>query len=83
VEVSLISGSTVRSKRLAAGISAEIVAIRSGIDRARVSRIERELITASPGELQRIDASLDQLIEAKRRVETYAASVGCPVAVLG
>lgn len=79
----MISGQTIRSKRLASGISAEIVALRIGIDRARLSRIERGLITTSPEELGCIDAAIDQLVEAKRTVETYAATVGCPVAVLG
>ena len=79
----MISGQTIRSKRLASGISAEILAIRSGKDRARISRIERGLITAPADELQRLDSVLDQLIDAKRSGETYAVSVGCPVAVLG
>ena len=79
----MVSGQTLRSKRIGAEIQAEVVALRAGIDRARLSRIERGRITASPEELGRIDTAIESLICAKRQIEDCASRVGWPVAVIG
>jgi transcriptional regulator with XRE-family HTH domain len=79
----MICGRTLRAKRIAAGIPGDVVAARVRIDRARLSRLERNVITAHDGELNRIEAAIDELAEAKRSVENHAAEVGWPMAIAG
>ena len=78
----MVCGRTLRSKRAAAGISGEVVAMRVPIDRGRLSRIERGLLVASPEELQRIDSVIRDLAEAKNEIERFAVSKGWPFEAL-
>lgn len=80
--VNMISGRILRSKRAAAGISGELVAMRVSLDRGRLSRIERGLLVASPEELQRIDSAIRELADAKREIERFAVSKGWPLEAL-
>jgi hypothetical protein len=51
---------------------------RVGIARSRLSDIERGYVTASNNELSRLDAVLDELIQAKAVIEATAAALGWP-----
>lgn len=77
----MISAKDIRAKRTASGIPAELVALKAGIERGRLSRIERQIVTATPAELERIRTAIEELANAKRRIEEFAASVGWPAAV--
>jgi hypothetical protein len=70
-----------RSKRLAAEISATVLAANAKINRSRLSNIERGYVQATDGELERLVVTLDSLIEAKSAVDRVAASVGWPLGV--
>ena len=75
----MISGTTVKSKRVAAGIAGYLVCKKAGIARSRLSDIERGYVTATPDDLTRINAALDFLIEAKAAIQNTAAAVGWPI----
>ena len=71
-----------RSKRVAAGVPGELVAAKTRIERGRLSRIERGIVTAPPEELERIRTAIEELATAKQQIEEFAASVGWPAAVM-
>ena len=77
----MLSAKDLRARRIAAGLAAELVAFKAGVERGRYSRIERQIITASSEEMERISAAIDDLACAKQRIEYYAASVGWPAVV--
>ena len=52
---------------------------RRGISRARLSEIECEHVSPTPDELDRIERSLEELTNARRRVLEVAAEVGWPL----
>jgi predicted transcriptional regulator len=70
--------SDLKLKRVTAGISGSILCAKASLSRSRLSLIERGHVNPTPEELQRINAALDQLIEAKLVIEQVAASVGWP-----
>ena len=72
-------GRELRRKRVNADIPATLVSARAGIDRARVSAIERGYVEATPEEEARLVATLDQLIAARERVAAVAEEVGWPL----
>lgn len=74
----LVSGPTIRAKRIAAEIPADLVSLRTGVDRARLSRIERGLISASSDELERLTLAIEDLAQTKRLIHAYASSLGWP-----
>jgi transcriptional regulator with XRE-family HTH domain len=57
----------IRSRRIAAEVSAVLLAKAASVDRCRLSFLENGHQLASADEVQRLDAALDQLIESKRR----------------
>jgi transcriptional regulator with XRE-family HTH domain len=67
-----------KAKRLAAGITGSVLCAKVGLSRSRLSLIERGYVRPAPEELARIDAGLDQLIQAKSVIDRVAASVGWP-----
>jgi transcriptional regulator with XRE-family HTH domain len=75
----MIDAAALKAKRAAAGIAGKILCNRCGIARSRLSDIERGYITASPEELARLHAVLDDLIQAKSFIDRVAASVGWPM----
>jgi hypothetical protein len=77
-----VTGSEIRAKRVAAGISGVILCVKADIGRTRLSGIERETILASPDEAARIETALEQLILAKQECNRLAASMGWPTAVI-
>ena len=69
----------IRSK---AGISGAVLCRRAQMGRSRLSDIERGYVDASPTELARLDAALNELIQAKRRVCLAAEEAGWPLVTL-
>jgi predicted transcriptional regulator len=68
-----------RSKRVAAEISATLLAAKARVNRCRLSGLERGYAQATEEELQRLTRSLEQLIEAKAAIQKTAAAVGWPL----
>ena len=69
-----------RRKRMAAGIPGRLLCAKVGIDRSKLSDIERTYIEPSSDESIRINRAIDELIEAKEKVERVAAEAGWPMA---
>jgi transcriptional regulator with XRE-family HTH domain len=74
-----MSGADLRRKRAAGGIPGRLLCTRVGIDRSRLSHIERGYVKAPKEELARIRQALDDLIQSKKRIIATAAEVGWPV----
>ena len=75
----MITGSTIKSKRIQAGIAGHILCSKLGdYARSRLSGIENEYLTVAADELARIDAALDDLIRAKGILQQTAAALGWP-----
>jgi transcriptional regulator with XRE-family HTH domain len=71
-----------KQKRLSAGIPGRLICGRAGIDRSRLSDIERGYVEPSEAELARLNQALDELTDAKRKLATAAAACGWPVSAL-
>jgi predicted transcriptional regulator len=74
--------SDLKAKRLSAGIPGQVLALKAGIDRARLSRIERGYVNPSTAEVERLDHALTGLIDVKGKVLQAAEQLGWPVAAL-
>lgn len=74
----MITGTQLRAKRNAAGIAGSLVCVKTGIARSRLSDIERDYVVASEDEIARIDAALDELARAKRKIAAVAEEEGWP-----
>jgi transcriptional regulator with XRE-family HTH domain len=74
----MIDAIALKAKRTGAGIAGNVLCRKFGMARSRLSDIERGFVTASPEELARLSAALDELIEAKAFIDRVAASVGWP-----
>lgn len=72
-----------KTKRVAAGIPGSAVCLKAGIARSRLSDIERGYVHPRPEEAIRISAALEELIDAKIRIDAVAAEVGWPTLVSG
>ena len=64
-----MNGRELRRKRMAAGIPGRLLCAKVGIDRSKLSDIERTYIEPSSDESIRINRAIDELIEAKEKVE--------------
>jgi transcriptional regulator with XRE-family HTH domain len=78
LEVAL-TAQQLRQQRIAAGIPGRLVCAKAGIDRGRLSDIERGYTRARNEELQRISEALGALLKAKEQVTRTAAEVGWPM----
>jgi transcriptional regulator with XRE-family HTH domain len=76
----MIDGTTIKAKRVAAGIAGHVLCKKLAIARSRLSDIERGYVTATDAELARFDAALDELIRAQSVLRQTAAALGWPVA---
>jgi hypothetical protein len=76
----MMTGTEIRAKRNAAGIAGHIVCKSARIPRSRLSDIEREYVNATPGEMQRISAAIDQIIETKQHLTKLADEAGLSLA---
>ena len=75
----MITGATIKSKRIQAGIPGHVLCSKLGdYVRSRLSGIENEYLTVTPDELARIDAALDELIRAKSVLQQTATALGWP-----
>ena len=74
-----MNGRDLRQKRMAAGIPGRLLCAKVGIDRSKLSDIERTYIEPSSDESIRINRAIDELIEAKEKVERVAAEAGWPM----
>jgi transcriptional regulator with XRE-family HTH domain len=74
----MIDAATLKAKRTAAGIAGSVLCKRLGIARSRLSDIERGYVTASADELARMEAALDELLQAKAVIQATAAALGWP-----
>jgi len=72
-----------RSKRVAAEIPATLLANKARVNRSRLSGIERGYVQPTTEEMQRLHASLEDLLRAKAVVRQAAASVGWPLGGAG
>ena len=78
----MITGATIRSKRIQAGIAGHVLCSKLGdYARSRLSGVENGYLKVTPEELARLDAALDELIHAKTFLDRIAASVGWPLGV--
>jgi transcriptional regulator with XRE-family HTH domain len=68
-----------RSKRVAAEIPATLLAAKAGVNRSRLSNLERGYAQPTEEELQRLTNALEQLIAAKASIQKTAAAVGWPL----
>jgi predicted transcriptional regulator len=68
-----------RSKRIAAAISATMLAATARVNRSRLSHIEHGYIQPTEDEFLRLTNTLEQLISAKSAVQKAAAAVGWPL----
>jgi len=75
-----MSGNEIRTKRNAGGIVGHVLCRKVSISRNRLSELERGYVAPERDELERLDAALDELIKAKRRMEQFAAEAGWPMA---
>ena len=72
-------GRELKKKRVNADIPAALVSARAGVDRARLSAIERGYVEPTAEETARLLAALDKLIDARARVAAVAEQVGWPL----
>ncbi len=74
-----MNGRELRRKRMAAGIPGRLLCGKVGIDRSKLSDIERAYVKPSIEEGIRINRAIDDLIKAKEEVAKVAAAVGWPL----
>ena len=72
----------IRLKRTLAGIPGSLLAQQAGVDRSRLSLLERGYVKASAGEMARLETALENLIRAKQAVSAFAVTCGWPTAAL-
>ncbi len=75
----MITGATIKAKRVAAGIPGQLLCSRAGFSRSRLSAIERGYFTPPSQDLAHVDAILERLIQAKAIIDQVATSIGWPV----
>jgi hypothetical protein len=73
-----MSQETLRPKRLAAGISLDLLKKQTNIDHCTLSLGERLLIPLSTDKIKRISDTIDDLSQKRKLVAAFAAEVGLP-----
>jgi predicted transcriptional regulator len=73
-----MSGSEINSRRREAAIPGSMLCSQAGIQRSRLSDIERGYVKPRPEEIARIASALDRLTAAKQRIDALAVQVGWP-----
>jgi transcriptional regulator with XRE-family HTH domain len=79
----MVNGTTIKEKRITAGIAGHVLCKKLAIARSRLSDLERGYVTPHPEEFTRINAALDELIHAKLAIRQAAAAAGWPVVEVG
>jgi transcriptional regulator with XRE-family HTH domain len=75
----MTSTHALRSKRIAAEISASLLAAKARVNCSRLSNLERGYARPTEEEVRRLNAALDELIQAKSVIDRVAESVGWPM----
>jgi transcriptional regulator with XRE-family HTH domain len=78
-----LTGEQLRVKRVQAGITGAVVCMRARISRSKLSEIERGLTKPTDEVLKRLEATLADLIRAKKRLAAVAEQEGWPVPIRG
>jgi hypothetical protein len=73
-----MSQENLRPKRLAAGISLDLLGKQTNIDHCTLSLGERLLIPLSTDKIKRISDTIDDLSQKRKLVAAFAAEVGLP-----
>jgi hypothetical protein len=66
----------IKPKRKSAGIPGSMLCQKAGIGRSKLSDLENGYVTVPDEEQQRIEAVLDELIAARRKINQLAADLG-------
>ena len=74
----MITVKELRSKRVAAEISAITLATKSKVNRSRLSGIECGHFQPTNDELNRLATALDELMQARTKIQQTAAALGWP-----
>jgi transcriptional regulator with XRE-family HTH domain len=74
-----MTGEQMRADREKAGVTLDVVSLRAGVERTRLSRIERGLTQPTAGEAERLAEALEDLVGAREKVAAVAAEVGWPL----
>ena len=74
-----MSPTQLRDRRIAARIPGRLVCARAGIDRSRLSDVERGYVKPTDEEIRRISKALDDLVKARKQVSAVAEVVGWPM----
>jgi transcriptional regulator with XRE-family HTH domain len=77
----MTNATTFKAKRIAAGISGDVVCKKIGKSRGWLSTVERGYSTPTTEDLSRLDTALTQLIQAKEQMYAVAMEMGWPAAV--
>jgi hypothetical protein len=77
-----MTGAQLRNKRVTKRIPGDILCVKLGLTRAKLSGIERGHIQLKAEEAQRIDSALDELIRARKAMAATAAKFGWPATAL-
>jgi transcriptional regulator with XRE-family HTH domain len=65
-----------RAKRAAAGIPGQVVCQLAGISSAKLSDIERGYLAATPKDLNRIGAAIEEILSTRRQLTKLAIEAG-------
>ena len=74
-----MDGKQLKRQRVSAEIPATLLSVRSGVERSRLSAIERGYVQPSEREVAQIEQALTALTKARKRVAEVAEAVGWPL----
>jgi transcriptional regulator with XRE-family HTH domain len=75
----MMNAQNIRTTRLAAEISASLLAANARVNRTRLSQIERGYVEPNADEIERLSHALHRLIQAKELVKRAAVTAGWPL----
>jgi transcriptional regulator with XRE-family HTH domain len=76
-----LTGRELQAKRAGARIAGVALAAKAGISRSYLCQIECGHAMLAQEDLARLEASLDELIQAKAALQQAAAALGWPVSI--
>jgi transcriptional regulator with XRE-family HTH domain len=71
-------GNNLRQRRVANGISGDVLCRRAEVERSRLCHIELGYVTPSASETERLDKALSDLIATKKKMAALARDCGWP-----
>jgi hypothetical protein len=71
-----MNGQELRVKRVTAGISGDVLHQAIGVHPSRLSRIERGSLRPAPGEMERLGAAIEDIIETRQHLAKLATEAG-------